>query len=128
VTYLDTSAALAWLLVEDRAPHQGIWSEQLVSSRLLEYEMWVTLHARSLAREFGDDAQTLLRRMALIELSPIVLGRALERFPRPVRTLDALHLASMSYLRDRGERVTLASYDERLLAAARALDFDAYAL
>ena len=57
----------------------------------------------------------------LVELTPLVLARALEPFPVPVTTLDALHLATIEYLRGRGERLELASYDERLLAAARSL-------
>jgi hypothetical protein len=36
-----------------------------------------------------------------------------------VRTLDALHLASIEFLRGQGQKVRLASYDERLTAAAR---------
>jgi hypothetical protein len=38
-----------------------------------------------------------------------------------VRTLDALHLASITFLLGRGQTVELASYDDRLVAAARAL-------
>jgi hypothetical protein len=59
--------------------------------------------------------------LAQIELSPPVLARALEPFPIPVRTLDWLHLASLEFLRSRGQTVELASYDERMLAAARSL-------
>jgi len=65
--------------------------------------------------------RALLARVALIELAPAVLARALEPFPRPVRPFDALHLASLEFLRAHGQIVRLASYDERLLAAARAL-------
>ena len=38
-----------------------------------------------------------------------------------MRTLDALHLASVEFLRAQGQAVELASYDERMLAAGRAL-------
>jgi hypothetical protein len=38
-----------------------------------------------------------------------------------VRTLDALHLASLDYLRAQRLRVTLATYDERMARAAREL-------
>jgi hypothetical protein len=57
-----------------------------------------------------------------MELLPNVLGRAREPFPTPVGTLDALHLASLLFLRERVPGIELASYDERLLAAARALE------
>ena len=62
---------------------------------------------------------TLLSRIALLELAPPVLARALERFPVPVRTLAALHLASAEFLRQHGQQVRLASYDTRMLEAAR---------
>jgi hypothetical protein len=65
----------------------------------------------------------LLARVSLIEMSPPVLVRALEPFPVAVRTLDALHLASMEFLRLNGQRVDLASYDQRLLTAAQAMGF-----
>ena len=121
--YLDTSVALAHVLGETRAPTADMWREQLVSSRLLEYELWTRLHARGLAASHGDDARSLTNEVALLELSPPVLARALEPFPVPVRTLDALHLASLDFLRTQGQRIALASYDERMLAAARALGF-----
>jgi hypothetical protein len=56
-------------------------------------------------------------------MAPQVLARALEPFPTAVRTLDALHLAAMEFLRTSGQTVELACYDERLLAAARAMRF-----
>jgi hypothetical protein len=43
-------------------------------------------------------------------------------FPVPVRTLDVLHLATMAFLRNHGQAIELASYDARLVAAARALE------
>lgn len=126
--YLDSSVALAQLLAEDRVPDDGLWLDTLVSSRLIEYEIWTRLHARRLASSHGEAARTLLARVALIELAPPVLVRALEPFPVAVRTLDALHLASMDFLRANGQRVELASYDSRLLDAARAMRFDTVAL
>lgn len=126
--YLDTSVALAHLLAEDRPPPEKIWQESLISSRLLEYELWTRIHARRLARTHEDHVRALLARVALVELAPPVLARALEPFPRPVRTLDALHLASMEFLRAHGQAVRLASYDSRLLVAARALKIPAYEL
>jgi hypothetical protein len=40
-----------------------------------------------------------------------------------VRTLDALHLASVDFLRANGQTLELASYDRRFVAAARSLQF-----
>jgi hypothetical protein len=123
VTYVDTSVVLAQLLAEDRSPPARLWGDDLVSSRLLEYEVWTRLHARRLTSTHGDAARTIVGRIALLDLTAAVLVRALDPFPAPVRTLDALHLASMDYLRGRGRPVVLASYDERLVRAARALEF-----
>lgn len=119
--YLDSSVALAHLFAENRVPPERLWREPLVSSRLLQYEIWNRLNARGLGRSHGEDARALVARIALVELAPSVLERALEPFPLPVRTLDALHLASIEFLRARRQPVELASYDERLVAAARAL-------
>ena len=128
MTYLDASVALAHLLAEDRVPPERLWQEDLISSRLLEYEIWTRIHALKLARSHGDEARSLLNRIALVELSPPVLLRALEPFPKPVRTLDALHLASMDFLRKQGQRISIASYDGRLIDAVRALRFPIYKL
>ncbi|HVQ74013.1 MAG TPA: PIN domain-containing protein [Candidatus Binatia bacterium] len=121
MTYLDTSVALAHLLAEDQRPPEGLWAEELVTSRLLEYELWTRLQARGLAGSHGDAARLLLARVAFLELLPRTLERALDPFPLPVRTLDALHLASMSFLREHGEEVVLATYDRRLAACAESM-------
>jgi hypothetical protein len=43
------------------------------------------------------------------------------RVPSPVRTLDALHLASIEFLRAQQVEVELASYDQRQIGVARRL-------
>ena len=123
--YVDTSVALAQLLAEDRRPPERLWRETLVTSRLLEYELWNRLHARKLTKSHAEAARLLLARLAFLELSRPVLARATQPFPTPVRTLDALHLASALFLRDAGQTVTVASYDRKFLAAAKALKFEA---
>lgn len=119
--YLDSSVVLAYLLTEHRLPPETIWQATLISSRLLEYEVWNRLHARKLGRSHGDEARALLGRIALIELAPPVLARALEPFPVPLGTLDALHLASIEFLREQAQKIQLATYDERLITAAKSL-------
>ncbi len=116
--YLDTSVVLAYLLAEDRRPPDTLWQENLVSSRLLEYELWTSLHGRGLADSHGDAARWLIGRLAMLELVPPVLAR----------TLDALHLASCAYLVDHGQSVVLASYDRRMTAVARAMGISLFDL
>ncbi len=121
---IDTSVALSHLLAEDRQPPGSLWEGTLVSSRLLEYEIWIPLHARGLVESHGEAARWLTGRIAMLELSPPVLTRALDSFPGSVapRTLDALHLASCAYLVEHGQRVALASYDRRMNDVATAMD------
>lgn len=126
--YLDTSVALAQLLAEDRVPPDALWQQTLVSSRLLEYEVWNRLNARKLRESHGEFVRELLQRVAFIEMAPPVLARALEPFPLPVRTLDALHLASIEFLRAHQQSVELASYDARMLGVARRLRIPIYSL
>jgi len=121
VIYLDSSVLLASVFREQRSPRGTLWDEELTSSRLLGYEVWTRLNAYGLAASHGDRASARLDRVNLVELSERVLARALEPFPVPLRTLDALHLATMDFLRRRSEEIELASYDNRLTAAAQAL-------
>ena len=59
----------------------------------------------------------------MLRLAPPMLERALEPFAVPLRTLDAIHLASLDYLRKtRGWRIELATYDRRMAEAAEAMD------
>lgn len=126
--YLDSSTALAHLFGEARLPTSAVWRERVVSSRLLEYELWNRIHARGYPQSHGDMVEALLSRVSLIELSPSVLARALKPFPVSVRTLDALHLATIEFLRARRDDVELASYDDKLVEAARALGVAIYPL
>jgi predicted nucleic acid-binding protein len=128
VIYLDSSAALARLLFQRRAPSLLFWDQRLVSSRLLEYEVWNRLYAYDTGRSNQEAGQALLMGIELFEMEQPVLARALEPWPVPIRTLDALHLATAEYLRQRGEAVELASYDNRLLTAAAALGIPAATL
>jgi predicted nucleic acid-binding protein len=116
--YLDTSVLLARLFAEDRSPPDSVWAQTLVASRLLEFEVFTRLHARGAAATHGQDARQLVDRINLVEMSGPVLGRALLPFALRVRTLDALHLATMAFLREQGSAPTLATYDQRLAAAA----------
>ena len=119
--YLDSSVALAYLLAEDRFPPDTIWEQPLVSSRLLECEVWNRINSHRLQDSHGEAVRNLIGRVAMIEMVGPVLTRALQPFPVPVRTLDAIHLAALEFIRAQKQSVQLASYDDRLIAAARLL-------
>ena len=118
--YVDTSVVLAHILAEDATPPCDMWDESLISSRLLEYETWNRLRARGCAETHGHLADGMLRLIAFLELVEPVVGSAARRIEVGLRTLDALHLASMLWLVGQGVELRLASYDRRLSAAADA--------
>jgi len=128
VIYIDSSVALARLLFEQRSPRPSFWQERLVSSQLLEYEVWNRVHAYGLMSSHAEAARVLLMGIELLGMERRVLARALHPWPMRLRTLDALHLASADYLRREGDLIELASYDGRMLAAARALGIEIAAL
>lgn len=119
--YIDSSVALAHLFGEGRSPPLHFWQEELVSSELLECEVWNRVHARGYTGILRDSASDLISRLRLLEMTRPVLARAMQPYPIAVRTLDALHLATIDFLMRQGEAIELASYDTRMLAAARAL-------
>ena len=126
--YVDSSVALAYLLAEASRPSPEFWDLELVSSRLLEYEVWNRIHARYMAEVRSRETQTLLAGVRMIDMTGDVLARALRLWPTPIRTLDALHLATAEYLRREGETIEVASFDSRLITGARALGIPIAAL
>ena len=99
-----------------------------MSSRLLEYEVWNRVHAYGLTGSHANEARVLLIGIELVEMERPMLARALEPFPLPLRTLDALHLATMHFVRGHTDTMELASYDNRLAVAAQALGIPLAAL
>jgi predicted nucleic acid-binding protein len=123
VIYLDSSVALAELLSERRHPAAEFWNKELVTSRLAVYEVGCALNRRGASAELRDAARELFEPILLLALTEETLAPALEPLPIPLRTLDALHVASMDFLRTQGHPIELATYDRRMAAAARALGF-----
>lgn len=135
-TYVDTSLVLAILMrqrpVDPEIERQG----EIVTSELTEIESRRTIDRVRITEGLSDaelavrlsELDLILRRMAIIELSPAVRKRAKGPFPTVVRTLDALHLATAVLLRESatdpaagpGRFVTL---DAQQRSAALALGF-----
>lgn len=124
--YLDSSVVLARIFVETPNLPDDFWEKELVSSQLLQYEVWNRVHARGGAESYNHTTELLLGKVAFLSLTPEHLSRALKPFPLHLRTLDALHLATLDYLRSQGEQVELLSYDKRMLAAAQAMGIAVY--
>jgi uncharacterized protein with PIN domain len=131
--YLETSALLAWLLGEpsasqvksrvDAAPTIATsWLTLLEAERaLIRAEAQRVLKAGE-----AEILRGLLNRSkagwVLMEISEKVRERANQTFPaEPVRTLDAIHLATALLFMRVFPELELLSYDERILRNAASL-------
>lgn len=123
VIYLDTSAALAELYGERRQPSPTLWDQDLISSRLLDVELWCSVRRQRLVESHGRYAAILVSRVNLIDLSPEVLARACQAMPIQLRTLDAIHLATLLHALDQ-EHCALATYDKEMRRAGATLELD----
>jgi len=86
------------------------------------------VYARSVPEEQYGRVRSALARVDLVEMSEEALALALRPMPITLRTLDAMHVATADHLRSIGGTIELASYDARMLAAARALGIPIAAL
>jgi predicted nucleic acid-binding protein len=130
--YVETSALLRVLLDGDEALRPELSGEGLVTSALTFLEA-----ARAISRARGErrlDAQeareaerplsAFERSCDILALEDEVLRRAREDFPvEPVRSLEAIHLASIRLLDDDLGGLDVASSDDRVRGNARALGF-----
>jgi len=135
--YAETSAVLRWLFAEEGG--EGIRAalaaaEKVASSRLAlietrrvvrraEREGRITAaQSADLLAVFAQAAST----WAILEISEEIVRRAKDGFPNePVRTLDAIHLASALFLRQSFPDLVILSADERVRANAALLGFSA---
>ncbi len=133
--YAESSAVLAWLLDEDTAAavrHHLAESELIVASDLTLIECDRVL-LRAIAAGELTEAEAADRRAHLaaaaahwqmMRIAPEVVERSRLNFPaEPVRTLDAIHLASALLGRTAIAGLQLLSLDERVRKNGRALGF-----
>jgi predicted nucleic acid-binding protein len=133
--YAESSAVLAWLLDE---PTGRIVRERLAKAdiviasdlTLIECDR-VMIRAAVLAdlteAEAADRRAHLITAAAqwnVLRISEDVVARARQPFPgNPIRTLDAIHLASALVARSVAPGLEVLSLDDRIRAAARNLGF-----
>lgn len=131
--YAESSAVLAWLLDEEPGPRvrQSLATAPIVVASdltLIECDR-VLLRAGALgeltAAEAADRRAHLAGAAAhwqLLRIGPEVVERARQPFPgEPIRTLDAIHLASLLVARSAVAGLELLSLDERIRRAAGSL-------
>ncbi len=131
--YLESSALVAALLEHDTAamasPTPGTL---LVTSALTLAETGrAIVRSRATGRLTAADERravlalrTFERRCFVVDVGPEVLARVRRPFPmEPIRTLDAVHLATVEMLADAPQLVTVVTRDERVRQNAIALGF-----
>ena len=136
ILYAESSAVLRWLFNDPMAAqvHDDlIGATKVVCSRLTLVECRRTAR-RALAESRIAEAQLsdvlsvlahASARWAVLELTSDVADRAGGRFPlEPVRTLDAIHLASIAVLRESLPDLAVLSTDERVRRNSAQLGFE----
>jgi uncharacterized protein len=134
--YAESSAVLAWLFGEEtgevvRQILSGAESVMSSDLTLVECER-VLIRSEKVGgvREVqAADRRAALNRAAahwhLVHLRDEILERARRPFPKePIRTLDALHLASALVLRSAVSGLALLSLDERIRSNAKEIGFE----
>lgn len=124
VWYLDTSAFLKLITVEDESPamrswfrsHTSIWSSHLLRTEALRAGARLGITSNII-----EDA---LDTISLILPSSTTFLVAGQLFPATLRSLDALHLAAAMEIGDDLEG--MVAYDGRLIQAALAISVNVF--
>jgi uncharacterized protein len=135
VVYVDSSAITAVLLNEapsDRVQDVLRMAVQVCTSTLTTVECSRALiHARHIGRISASDASSLTRTLHAVErnwnrlsINQTILERACDALPSdPVRTLDAVHIATALILQEAVGDVAILSLDRRMRDCASLLGF-----
>ncbi len=133
--YAESSAILAWLLGEEAAPRvrRALAAADIVVSSDLTLVECDRVLIRAVALGDITEAGAADRRARLntaaahwnvLRIGPGIVDRARQPFPGdPIRTLDALHLASALAARSAVAGMELLSLDERIRTVAGRLGF-----
>ena len=134
--YAESSAVLAWLLDEKSAPdvrHLLVEAQIIVASDLTLIECdRVLLRAAALGElteaDMADRRAHLTAAAAhwqILRIAPEIVERARQSFPgEPIRTLDAIHLASVLTARTVIAGLKLLSLDDRVRRSGKRLGLE----
>jgi predicted nucleic acid-binding protein len=133
VRYVESSALVAALLEGDARARRSIRAQGLVvtSALTIAESARAILRARITGRLTAADEravsrglQRFERRCYLVAVTDEVLARVRRPFPaEPIRTLDAVHLATAELLAEPPSLVTIVTRDARIVENARALGY-----
>jgi predicted nucleic acid-binding protein len=131
-TYLDSSVVLRILLGAPGALTGWEAMHPIMSSALIEVECLRTLDRLRLVDKISPEEIALRRewvydfvsRIDIVDITAPVLARAAQPLPVPLKTLDAIHLATAMLWREaEQDELVIATHDEALGLAARAVGF-----
>lgn len=131
--YIESSALLAALLEHDAGARASIRGR----GRRVTSALTIAEAARAIVRASATGRlapgqepaalralQRFARRCDIVAITDDILTRVGRRFPaEPIRTLDAVHLATAELLDDAPQLVTIVTRDLRVRENARALGF-----
>jgi predicted nucleic acid-binding protein len=132
--YVESSALVAALLEHDTDVTKRLpaGTRRVTSALTLSEAGRAIIRARTTGRLTAEDEKaavralrTFERRCFVLEVNQAVLDRVRRPFPvEPIRTLDAIHLATAELLGEPPQLVTIVTRDERVRANASALGYE----
>ena len=135
--YVDSSVVLRVILTAPDALPDWAKIDEYAASVLLRVECYRTIDRIHVSGEIttGEtssrqrELESLLRHVNLIDVTPNVLDLASGSFPSPLKTLDAIHLATaISWRAAEGFPLVFATHDRQLGLAARTSGFEVLGL
>lgn len=131
--YAESSAVLAWLFGESRESEvvaEFDNAERIFSSDLMLVEcdraIWraaaLGKASQSMAGQWRGSLMGVCSQWEILRLSPQIVDRARQPFPgEPIRTLDALHVASALQAHMLEPALAMLSLDERVRRVAHSV-------
>lgn len=133
VRYIESSALVAALLEHDAGALTSIRARgrKVTSSLTIAEAARAMLRARAAARLTAEQERAAVRalhrferRCYLVAVTETVLARVRKPFPvEPIRTLDAVHLATADLLGEPPALITIVTRDVRVRENAQALGY-----
>jgi predicted nucleic acid-binding protein len=132
--FVDSSVVLRIVLSEPKRLRAWSRITTPVGSELIRLECLRTIDRARLRLSLKDEdvanlrsqVLELLESFNLVAIDSVVLERAAEPFPTMLGSPDAIHLASAVLAREEFDDLVLATHDDELAIAARALGFDVH--
>lgn len=119
--------ALAEVFSEQRRPKEGFWDLPLVASRITDLEMRTRAAAIGQLQANAAVLDAISSAIMFADIGRKNLELLYSGRTGALRTLDAIHLATLDFFNREIDETQLATYDRRLAAAAEAMGFEVLA-